>query len=1179
MTKTILTLILISAVIATQGQAGGQESRDVKIEDARRLSLEAEELIDRDEYDAALPKAMRALELREQALGREAPEVAYALGNVAYLYFKKNDYVKARELYVRAVAIQEKAGLENHEAARLLNNFGLLYYAEGDRATAEKFYRRALAIQEKLPKGLENPKAANIMTNLALVLFEKEDYEGAGQLYRHALAIQEERLGLESPNLIPTLNYFAMVHLQTGRRAEAIRLLTRAAGVLDKHPEYDAPDALLIVGNLLVLYVQDGNSAKAESFVPRALALLERNPEAHPDYKAVGYNALGQLYKARGDNLKAESSYRRAAEFLEKASLGATAYAAEVLTQLGTLYVEQGEYAKAKSPFERATTIRRATLGSEHTNYATSLANEANLYYKLRNYREAETNYKQALEIYLKTLGELHPYTATVINNLGLIYLMRGDLPEAEAQLQKALKIREQVLPARHEDIAVSLINLARSYTEDGNPDAAATTLQRVLTLYEQSRGTEDPLVAQTLNDLGLALIKKGEPGQAGTLLRRVLAINEKRFGKDHLNLTPILNNLALAKEARGEMGEATRLYEQALAIYAKSRVSSHPDLARLLGNFATLSARRGQVGRAISLAARAADIEEHYLNLMLAEGSESQNYIYWRTLHDSTSRIISIQTRLAPGNQLAARLGLTTVLRRKGRVLDATINSIQTLRANRVPANAELLDKLSSARSRLAAAILESPDEAAVDPAAVARLEEEYRKLEAQVSGAGAPARSQLVTIEDIQKLIPEGTALVELVAYKPFPVKPKVTKAQLSTYHYLAYVLRRRGGVTWVELGEGSDIHCELWDLRAALRNPAVSPEGKSAAQLAREVDEWVMRPVRRLLGTTRRLLISPDLLFQIIPFEALRDERGRYLLETYSFTYLSSARDLQRLRRPSPSGGPPIIIANPDFDKAARVAEPAPPVANSPSQQPAAARRATFPLLPGTEEEASQIEKLLPGARVVKRGEATVSALKQLHGPSILHIATHGFFAEPGGANLRVTQINGEEVFRPCIRLLLLEADLPRKSADYLNLLSQSGIALAGANTGAGPDGEDGILTALEVGGLDLRGTKLVVLSACETGIGDVDSGNGVHGLRRALAVAGAESQVISLWRVNDEATRDMMVKFYTGLRAGKGRGEAIREAKLAMLRSGNFSHPYFWAGFVQFGDWRDIRAGLN
>jgi CHAT domain-containing protein len=106
------------------------------------------------------------------------------------------------------------------------------------------------------------------------------------------------------------------------------------------------------------------------------------------------------------------------------------------------------------------------------------------------------------------------------------------------------------------------------------------------------------------------------------------------------------------------------------------------------------------------------------------------------------------------------------------------------------------------------------------------------------------------------------------------------------------------------------------------------------------------------------------------------------------------------------------------------------------------------------------------------------------------------------------------------------------------------------------------------------LDLRGTKLVVLSACETGVSDVDSGNGVHGLRRALAVAGAESQVISLWRVNDEATRDVMVKFYSALRAGKGRGEALRAAKLAVLKSNGLAHPYFWAGFIQFGDWKSL-----
>ena len=119
-----------------------------------------------------------------------------------------------------------------------------------------------------------------------------------------------------------------------------------------------------------------------------------------------------------------------------------------------------------------------------------------------------------------------------------------------------------------------------------------------------------------------------------------------------------------------------------------------------------------------------------------------------------------------------------------------------------------------------------------------------------------------------------------------------------------------------------------------------------------------------------------------------------------------------------------------------------------------------------------------------------------------------------------------------------------------------------------------GDDGVLTALEITGMDLRGTQLVVLSACETGLGDVQSGEGVYGLRRAFTLAGAQSQVMSLWRVDDNATKDLMVNYYQRLSKGEGRREALRQAQLAMLRSQNYAHPKYWSGMIPAGDWRGM-----
>jgi CHAT domain-containing protein len=203
------------------------------------------------------------------------------------------------------------------------------------------------------------------------------------------------------------------------------------------------------------------------------------------------------------------------------------------------------------------------------------------------------------------------------------------------------------------------------------------------------------------------------------------------------------------------------------------------------------------------------------------------------------------------------------------------------------------------------------------------------------------------------------------------------------------------------------------------------------------------------------------------------------------------------------------------------------------------------------------------MLPGVKVLTASQATENAIKQLHAPDILHIATHGFFLS--GADVPL-------VAPPDFSANILQdtrSALPNARPSE-NPLLRSGIALAGANL-LSSGSEDGILTALEAAGLDLSGTKLVVLSACETGLGDVENGEGVYGLRRAFAIAGAESQLISLWRVSDFATKTLMVSYYQRLKNNLGRAEALRQAQLEMLQNPDYQHPYYWAAFIPSGDW--------
>jgi CHAT domain-containing protein len=216
--------------------------------------------------------------------------------------------------------------------------------------------------------------------------------------------------------------------------------------------------------------------------------------------------------------------------------------------------------------------------------------------------------------------------------------------------------------------------------------------------------------------------------------------------------------------------------------------------------------------------------------------------------------------------------------------------------------------------------------------------------------------------------------------------------------------------------------------------------------------------------------------------------------------------------------------------------------------------------FAPLDGTSLEAQSIRALFPEASVLTGGQATESAVKQVNAPRLLHLATHGFFLTApralatGSAPAGALSINaGPEIENPLLR---------------------SGLAFSGANLHHGVSNDDGILTALEASGLNLWGTKLVVLSACDTGLGEVRNGEGVYGLRRAFVLAGAESLVMSLWPISDYTTRELMTNYYRNLKLGLGRGEALRQVQLEMLKQNPKLHPFYWANFIQSGDWTSL-----
>ena len=419
-------------------------------------------------------------------------------------------------------------------------------------------------------------------------------------------------------------------------------------------------------------------------------------------------------------------------------------------------------------------------------------------------------------------------------------------------------------------------------------------------------------------------------------------------------------------------------------------------------------------------------------------------------------------------------------------------------------------------------------------------------------------------ITIEQVQKAIPARAALIEIISYRPYDLK---MMQQTTEARYAAYVLMPRGQPKFVDLGEASPIDKAIAQFRVALSDP----KRTDVKQLARKLDALTMQPVRGLLGATRWLFISPDGALNLVPFAALVDERNHYLVENFTINYLTSGRDLLRVGAQSevPSRQPPLVVANPAFD--ALLASP------TSSGPPTTVRSGSldelrWPELPGTAAEALALKNILPYAQLLTGTQATEASLKTVTAPRLLHLATHGFF-------------------------LPVEPNAKDSVQSNQNPLVRSGLILAGANNKQSGAGDDGILTALEVAGLDLWGTRLVVLSACETGVGEVRNGEGVFGLRRALVLAGAQSELMSLWKVSDAATRDLMVAYFRYLQTGVSRSEALRRVQLQMLMSSrgisdgrlimsrrqrlqmrgasqSRSHPFYWASFIPVGDWRSL-----
>jgi CHAT domain-containing protein/tetratricopeptide (TPR) repeat protein len=955
--------------------------------------------------------------------------------------------------------------------------------------------------------------------------------------------------------------------------------------------------------------VQEANDLGARGSFGQAIqkgtqALEEARRELPEGDHLVGWvlNSLAVIYHDAGEFLEAEPLYREALE-IHRLDQGDEALIALILNSLGSLYVLLGDPLRAVECYDEALEIRRRVLPAEDPQIGDTLTGLARAHGELGDYAAADLLLREALTIQRVSLPAGHPAIADTLNGLGLVMGQLGDLPSAKSLLLEALDITEHALGRNHPGVAGILANLAvlhghlgmaeQSYSD---LEEAERLLREALTIQAGTLGIRNPYIAGTMANLGAACreLSFGPTGfraqyhqEAERLNREALDIRRSTLGEDHPTVAQTLNNLAVHRHDVGDRRGAEGLLREALELRRRTLGEVHPRVGLTLVNLAGAVAAE-RPGEALSLLMEAAAIQDQLIGQVFAVGSERHRMAHLEQLQAALAILLSLVLRFLSQDREAVGAALDLVLRRKAIAAEALAAQRDAVLGGRYPHLASVLRELTDLRMRIAQKALAGPGPEGLEEhrGTLRRWEERRESLEADLARAipemRLEERLRQADRNAVAAALPPASVLVEFLRFDRFDFTAVAARGEAvwDAPRYVAFILSAgdAAGVRLVDLADAAPIDELIARYRATVAGEGAERGGgeggtETAFQRTDEPEAGmvlraaVFDPLVRHLGERTRLFLAPDGDLSRLPFEVLPSDRGDRLIADYEFSYLSTGRDVLRFDTFVGGSAEPLVAAAPDFDLGGTASSP-PPGRRSTDL---AAARIHFDPLVGTESEGERIGRRL-GISPWLRDSVREAPLKASRAPRILHLATHGFFLPDQSPSPTFGPGLESQEFGPFL------------GAGVENPLLRSGLALAGANTflaggSLPPDAEDGILTAEDVSGLDLLGTELVVLSACETGLGEIRLGEGVFGLRRAFVLAGARTLVMSLWKVPDEPSADLMNLFYWNLAKGMGRAEALREAQLKLAAI--YPPPWFWGAFVCQGDPGPLasRAGTN
>jgi len=807
--------------------------------------------------------------------------------------------------------------------------------------------------------------------------------------------------------------------------------------------------------------------------------------------------------------------------------------------------------------------IRKKKLGEEHPRYAASLNNLAELYRTMGRYDQAEPLYKQALVINKKALGEDHPDYATSLNNLALIFDSMGRYDQAEPLYKRALDIKGNTLGEEHPGYATSLHNLAGLYKSMGRYDQAEPLYKQALDIRKKTVGKEHPNYATSLNNLAALYRSMGRYDQAKLLYKHAAVIWKNTLGEEHPDYAAPLNSLALIYHSMGRYDQAEPLFKQASMILKKTLGEEHPDYATSLNNLADLYYSTGRYDQAETLYKQALSNHLHQIRTFFPIMSEKEKAQFYRSInfHFEIFHSFALQrTKENPGihtfaynNQLAIKsLLLNSVIQVKKQILNSQDAGLLKqyeawIDQKEYLANIYKLSKAGLTKRGINRDSLET---------VANNLEKELSRRSDAFKNA-----TTLPTWKDIQKALKPGEAAIEMVRFRWHH------KTWTDTVYYAALIVTpdSKDHPDMVVLTNGNDLEDpdkfldEYRRCVAGIKTPIPY--------------QHYWQPIQEKLTREgiQKVYFSPDGIYNVINLNILYNSKDNtYVSDEIDIHLVTSTKDILSFGQSAGGTRQAALFGDPTYKLSevtgATVAKEQlagkgfPGLSDDDKDQ---RPKRTYEKLPGTGVEIAAIETILRKEGWTTESylgvDALEAAVKAVNNPTVLHIATHGFFIP-----------KKEQQKRERTRFQLTGENQP--SLYLTNPMLRSGLVLAGAqsyqNAAEKPDTEDGILTAYEASNLDLRYTELVVLSACETGLGDIKNGEGVYGLQRAFKVAGAKTILMSLWRVDDEVTQKLMTTFYKNWLQHNNKRKAFRDAQAEIRK--DHPEPKYWGAFVMVGE---------